>query len=92
MPNPDDLWNRRYSQEDSPVDGWQQDSILANNNARLRNVEAKLDAQGVVIRTMAETISKLVTTPGSVTTDELLALIDQRLESAKLDVPDSPKE
>lgn len=44
MPTPEQLWNRKWSKSDSPVNGWEMDSIIANSNARLRNVESKLNA------------------------------------------------
>ena len=82
MPNPDALWNRRYTQENSPVDTWQMDSILANSNARLRNIEAKLDAQSAVIAEMARTIAALAANPEPVDVDALVQRIGDEVDKA----------
>lgn len=91
MPSPEDLWNREWKKSDSPVDGWQMDSIVANSNARLRNIEAKLDAQTVTIDKLADALaSAQVMTPEQV--EDLKLDIRDAIDSIVVHVDTDPKE
>ena len=91
MATPDENWNRKYSQKGSPVDGWQQDSILANNNARLRNIETKLDAAMGTIDRLADALGNAsVMTPEQV--QELKDDIRDAIDSIVVHVDTDPKE
>lgn len=43
MPDVEELWNRRYANQDDPSNGWQMDDIAAGTRHRLINVEKKVD-------------------------------------------------